>query len=127
MKKKKRTTIIGMKVRCTSCNKVFAIGKLGIEAARERCLDHIKEKGCGSEFVPINAPKGLTYTGKDDVVKEVYDGKDFDAFWKNVKVAAFAHNTTMSPQLEFQVPYGAGITDLYNRSENFLTNFHRPG
>jgi hypothetical protein len=100
MKKKKRTTIIGMKVRCASCGKIFAIGKLGIEAVRKRCLDHIKEKGCMSEFVPINAPKGLTYTGKDNVVEVVYDGKDFDAFWKSVKAAAFSHYTTMSPQLE---------------------------
>ncbi len=100
MKKKKRTTIIGMKVHCASCGKIFVIGKLGIEAARERCLDHIKEKGCISEFVPINAPKGLTYVGKDDVVKVVYDGKDFDEFWQSVKTAAFSHYTTMSPQLK---------------------------
>lgn len=96
----KRTTITGMRLECKSCGKIFAIGKLGIDAARTRCLDHIRKKGCGVEVIPVNAPKGLTYVGSDEKVAVVYDGKDFDAFWSAVKTTAFEHLTVMSPKLE---------------------------
>lgn len=97
---KKRTTIIGMRLECKSCGVRFAIGKLGIEAVRERCLEHIRLKGCGPEVIPVNAPKGLTYVGNGGEPKVVYDGEDFDAFWESVKITAMEHRTTMSPKLE---------------------------
>ena len=98
--KKKRTTIIGMKLECKSCGVMFAIGKLGIDAARKRCLKHIRQTGCNGEMIPVNPPKGLTYVGNGGELKVVYGGKDVEAFWETVKTIAIEHRTDMSPKLE---------------------------
>lgn len=103
---KKKTTIIGMKLRCKTCGTVFAIGSRGIKAARERCLEHIRLKACGPEMVPINPPVGLTYVGEfgapgySNAPEVIYDGVDEDKFWEDVKTAGLKHFTVMSPQLE---------------------------
>lgn len=92
--------VIGMKLRCEGCGQVFAIGSRGIDAAKKRCFNHLKEKGCGMSIRPINPPTGLTYVGESGTPEIIYDGVDEDKFWNSVKTAGMTHFTVMSPKLE---------------------------
>lgn len=92
--------VIGMKMRCAGCGQVFGIGSNGIDPAKERVFNHLKEKGCGTSIIPINPPVGLTYVGEFDTPKLVFEGGEFKEFWETVKQAGMNHFTVMSPKLE---------------------------
>jgi len=101
----KRTTIVGIRLRCEACGKVFVIGTDGIEAAKKRVENHMSKKGCMMDVRPVDTkfsrPKGLTYTGGGDRVPDVvYDGKDWDKFWNEVMNTSRGFVVIMSPKLE---------------------------
>lgn len=100
---KDRTTIVGIRLKCQACGKVFAIGTDGIEAVRKRVMKHAKK--CNRLDVrPANTkfsrPKGLTYTGKNNAPDVVYDGENWKKFWDEVMLASKEFYTIMSPKLE---------------------------
>jgi hypothetical protein len=96
----KKKTVIGLRLKCATCGKTIIIGSKGIPAAKARAYKHMVDDRCACEFIPVNAPKGLTYIGDDGEHPVVYSGDDFDGFWNDVKTMGLAHRTVMSPKLE---------------------------
>ena len=101
----KRTTIIGIRLRCEACNAMFAIGINGIEPTRKRVMSHMKECPGRIDVRPVDTkfsrPKGLTYTGHGgNTVEIVYDGKDWNDFWNEIMTASREFLTVMSPKWE---------------------------
>ncbi len=100
-----RTTIVGMRLRCESCNAMFAIGINGIEPTRQRVMDHMKRCPGIMDVRPVDTPfsrpKGLTYTGfSGNTIEVVYDGVDWDKFWDEIMTASRTFIAVMSPKLE---------------------------
>lgn len=99
-----RTTIVGMRLRCESCNAMFAIGTNGIESTRNRVIEHLKECRGIMDIRPVDTafsrPKGLTYTGHNGEPVVVYDGENWDKFWNDIMTASRSMFTVMSPVLE---------------------------
>ncbi len=100
----KRTTIVGIRLKCESCNAMFAIGTNGIESTRKRVMEHMKVCVGILDIRPVDTPfsrpKGLTYAGHNGEPVVVYDGENWDKFWNDVMAASKSMSTVMSPVLE---------------------------